>query len=368
MRFYTLIYIVLIIFIASSLQAQQYPVKITTEKGGKTISNPDYPKEGVYDLVFNERFTIGKEEDYSKYMLSLPMSVALDKENNIYVLDKECKIFVFDKNGKYIRQFGRKGNGPGDFNYPAYFAITKENKIVLNDSRNMRICYLDLNGKYITGENFINYQSGLQTDSKNNLYTEIIVHKEIKRTEKEQKLIYPKSIIKINSNIKETGSVGTFYGESYLTRREGNTVYSMGPYNQFIWKVSPKDYLVAGFEDVCEFSKYSLDGKLIHKFGRNYKPYLLRTKEKGVEKTVTLPAFTDYSFCDAAGNYWVNLDRGHKSEYYVYDVYNQDGIFQKQVYSKYFIQLFKGNFMVAVEKTKDELFLIKGGSFSLKKR
>lgn len=51
-------------------------------------------------------------------------SAALSESGNLYVLDKdECRVLIFDEDGRRIGQFGRQGEGPGEFNYPFYIRV-----------------------------------------------------------------------------------------------------------------------------------------------------------------------------------------------------------------------------------------------------
>jgi len=50
--------------------------------------------------------------------------IALDNERNIYAADnRQHVIFKFDSDGKFISKIGRKGQGPGDLEYPAIIRV-----------------------------------------------------------------------------------------------------------------------------------------------------------------------------------------------------------------------------------------------------
>lgn len=76
-------------------------------------------------------FKIGGLADTTFY---LPTKVKTDTYNNIYVLDmeKNC-VNKFNKNGKFIKKFGRKGRGPGEFVSPFRFDISHSGKLVILD-------------------------------------------------------------------------------------------------------------------------------------------------------------------------------------------------------------------------------------------
>lgn len=78
------------------------------ESGGFNLS--EVP-ESKLELVF----TVGDE---SGVMLGTPFTVKTNKEGDIFILDAgTSEIVVVDKDGNFITKIGRKGNGPGEFNF-----------------------------------------------------------------------------------------------------------------------------------------------------------------------------------------------------------------------------------------------------------
>jgi len=90
----------------------------------------------------------GFDETDENYLLYRPMDVTIDRDGNIYILDSgNFTIKKYDKNGKFITAIGRKGRGPGEFQYPISIDLDKNNYIYVNDSGNNRIEIFDDNGK-----------------------------------------------------------------------------------------------------------------------------------------------------------------------------------------------------------------------------
>ena len=78
--------------------------------------------------------------------------------NDDYVLISETnKIMLFDSTGKFIRQIGSIGNGPGEFNLIRDISIDIEKKHILIVSFNKLICY-DFEGNLIKEEKLIPYK------------------------------------------------------------------------------------------------------------------------------------------------------------------------------------------------------------------
>ena len=73
--------------------------------------------------------------DFSK-----PSSVAVDKDGNVYVTDMlNYRVEIFDADGKFIRTFGKHGDGPGYFAMPKGIAVDCDGHIWVTDSMQNRI-------------------------------------------------------------------------------------------------------------------------------------------------------------------------------------------------------------------------------------
>ena len=362
-----------LLFIISLFIVQCNPSTKNGESDVKVIENPEQPKEGVYDLIANELFTLGTQKDNSKYFFTRIRNVDSDKDGKIYVLDYASKMIVFDKQGKYLMQFGKNGSGPGDFGPNTDFAITSDNRIVIADAVNYRYSYYDLTGKYLNLTKTKAFLNNIQLDENNNLYSRNhdFDSKDVAKKGRPNNTIQYKVIVTAykHLNNSDAESVVSEFKESEekITSINGGT-NSDGFINELVWKVSPKDFMVAGYAGTYLFSKYSLDGKLLSKFGRKYTRIANRNEKKVVADDPYLPVFTKNSLFDADGNFWVNLDNGDKPEYYIYDIFSADGVYQKQVYSKYRINKIKGDTAISIVASDKGEALVKVFKCSFTKR
>lgn len=84
---------------------------ITVVKNSGRPHFGDFRFELLEDLVIGEDFT-----DDNYYFALRPPDMAVDGQRNIYVVDyRNARIQKYDYSGKYLNSFGRKGQGPGDF-------------------------------------------------------------------------------------------------------------------------------------------------------------------------------------------------------------------------------------------------------------
>ncbi len=101
----------------------------------------------------------GENETDPKKMLYEPKDVACDRDGNYYLLEG-LKILVFDKHGKFIKQIGGPGLGPGEFLGAVYIDIDSGRNLAVYDSINQRIQILKSDGSILGNVSLSMYQSG----------------------------------------------------------------------------------------------------------------------------------------------------------------------------------------------------------------
>ena len=94
-------------------------VKVDTLVGGRVqISNPDYgpPGRGLEELWLDEELRIGALDGESPELFGDVRALAADRNGTIYIADSQAaEIRVFDSRGNFLRRFGDRGEGPGEF-------------------------------------------------------------------------------------------------------------------------------------------------------------------------------------------------------------------------------------------------------------
>ncbi|MBI4061913.1 MAG: 6-bladed beta-propeller [Elusimicrobia bacterium] len=110
--------------------------------------------------------------------LGQPASLALS-EKRIYVSDvKNHRVAVYGLEGTFLQSFGRRGAGPGEFNFPTYLWYDKSaGQLWVNDSGNFRAQWFDADGRYLgkMGENgnrpgYLARPRGIARDSEGHVY------------------------------------------------------------------------------------------------------------------------------------------------------------------------------------------------------
>jgi hypothetical protein len=140
------------VFLAGNgLRAQE--IKIKTENGIPVVYNPKEPvplKGQPSHPTLKSDFTIGLETEDTNYTFSGLQHTQVDEQEYIYAADwKETLIKVYDKNGKHVRSFGRKGQGPGEIGMPFYLGIFQGNSVVVNDQTNAKFIFYSREGEFL---------------------------------------------------------------------------------------------------------------------------------------------------------------------------------------------------------------------------
>jgi DNA-binding beta-propeller fold protein YncE len=121
-----------------------------------------------------------------KLALEQPTGIAyLSAKKEIWVVETKAHcIAVLNEEGELIKRIGRRGNAPGEFNYPTHICIDPKGNTYITDAMNFRIQVLDPEGEVISvfGEagdasGYLARPKGIATDSFGNIYSvDVLFH------------------------------------------------------------------------------------------------------------------------------------------------------------------------------------------------
>ena len=105
-----------------------------------------------------------------------PAAVAISPKGDIFVADghgtpgSNYRIAKFSKDGTFVKAWGKKGSGPGEFGALHTLAFDTSGRLLVGDKGNNRIQIFDQDGNYITEWKQFGRPAGIYVDKKNNIY------------------------------------------------------------------------------------------------------------------------------------------------------------------------------------------------------
>ena len=105
-------------------------------------------------------------------------AVALDREENVYTADEWLnRITVFDTDGTLLRTWGEAGTGEGQLDGPSGLAFDPDENLIVVNSLNSRVQKFSKEGRYLSGfgrkgsaEGELNMPWGIASDNNGDIY------------------------------------------------------------------------------------------------------------------------------------------------------------------------------------------------------
>ena len=161
------------------------PHKITVDHDGNLWVADNGVKDGRGQQVFKFNqdgkllLTLGKAGVAGPGLdtFDQPTEVAVAPNGDIFVADghgrapnANARIMKFDKNGKFLKTWGKKGTGIGEFDCPHTLAFDSRGRLFVGDRQNNRIQIFDQNGRFIAEWKQFGRPSGIFIDRNDVLY------------------------------------------------------------------------------------------------------------------------------------------------------------------------------------------------------
>ncbi len=341
---------------ALSGQQKSYPVVTVIKDGVKTITNPEYPRDGRFIAKLTAEMSCGEETKPEMAMLNKPLDLKVDDQGRVYVMDwGDVHIKVYDSQGRFLRTIGRKGQGPGEFDMPAFFDLMSGGKICVLDGRQRRITILTNEGQYVSSFRFDGFFRALAIDGQDRLFlAKYGAAEELKLSTEFREVPYITGIFRTDASGKEMVHLTDFTGEAQLMLgMNGGGITSIGSLYVIVWDVNHQGKFCGGFNETYRLGAYGPDGKIEFTFGREFTP-LKNPRYKGLRgQKKTMPAFNEKIVFDEKENLWLELYKDDAIKDFTYDVFSPEGIYLKQVRADQRICQFKNGRVYSIVRPED---------------
>ena len=347
-----------ILLVSCQKKKAEWKGTIEEVNGVTVVKNPDEPIYGENVFGLEEELSIGEAEGREEFMFSNIRNIAVDNEERIFILDsKEKKIIVFDRNGRFIKTFGRIGQGPGEFQIPSSVSYSSKDEIMVLDVG--RLLFFSSDGEFKQSIPTVKARLGREAniDSEGNIFSLVIVRGEENPRYELQK--FDPELNYLHS-----------YGSSPLpnVRRDG--------YNPFFpvlrWDIIKSNHVICGYPENYEIEIFNDGGNLTRKIIKEYIPLEI-TKEEIDEETKRVPpalkskismpkSHTAYYWfiADDEGRIFVQIwERGENGEGYYYDIFDSEGKYIAKIPLKATPRVLKKNKLYTIEKDKEGFQMVK---------
>jgi len=251
-----------------------------------------------------------------------------DDEGNVYVVcfkNEENFIYRFDYSGRLLGSFGRRGQGPGELQWPFLGGVSATGEISLVDYLQKYVVY-DLNGALL--REVKQKHRGLYINALKNGKFLIFGF----RAERSSSGSYFDALILCD---------GEFADLKTLDRNE-RTLDDSRQFPYFMWRVSGDLIFIANQARGYEIWVYDLNGNLLRKIRKEYRRVTVTDEIKdailgpdyrrsGIPQdkyfTNPLPPLNQF-FADDEGRIFVmTYEPGPNPGEYLWDIFNPDGVF-----------------------------------------
>lgn len=128
----------------SQIPAETYRIRMNVLNPNPNCWEKEYtPLQSCGAIRGNDRDSI---------LLVKPAFMQADNQGNLFVFDTfHTTILQYDRNGRYVRHFGREGQGPGELTKKGGICmyLAQNNTIRLHDARQKKIVEYAVNGSFI---------------------------------------------------------------------------------------------------------------------------------------------------------------------------------------------------------------------------
>ena len=330
----------LILFLCFSCSQKQEKVERTKEDGVEVVINHTEPyriKGQPTTIELRREFSIDTEKDSTTELglVDIGNYFDVDPQGHVYLVSPMGKgntIFKFDKQGNFITSFGQRGQGPGELVSrrfpPLFLTIHKEEQIVVTNYYKRKLVYFNLDGDFIREK---------KLDSKLTLLAVTpLPNGNYLAYENRGGPSYEMPLSLFSHDFKKIKELG-FRKIPHIWEEKIKGIYYL-----FSWALSGDKIFTGKQEQGYVINVYDFKGQLTRKIKKEYKPVPLTNeyKEKYLEIYKDMEGYRDKIFFpknfppfhsffsdQKARLFVMTYEKGENPGEYVYDIFNEDGLF-----------------------------------------
>jgi sugar lactone lactonase YvrE len=140
-------------------------------EGGKGHQVFKFDKDGKVLMTLGKAGVSGSGPD----LFDQPTDVVVAPSGDIFVTDshrngKNNRVVRFRKDGTFVKEWGKKGSGPGEISEPHTIALDSRGRVFVGDRENNRIQIFDQDGKFLAEWRQFGRPSGITITRDDTIY------------------------------------------------------------------------------------------------------------------------------------------------------------------------------------------------------
>lgn len=338
-------------------KSPEWKGRIENEGDVVVVKNPNKPLYGTGVFSQKQDLAIGGEES-ADYVFATISSVAVSDDGTIIVFDqKDMNIKVFDRDGKFLRKFGRAGEGPGELSTPISIYCTDRDEVVVVDT-SRRLTFFKLSGEFVrtlsAGSLFL---MDARPDSAGNFFVFLIFDEEANGRYE---------LRKVDAGLKDLFVVES--SPLSNTERDG--------FNPFFpvlrWALLSGDRVVCGWAEKYEFRIHDAAGRIVRKIQMDPDPVPISKADidermKGARQALLqnmkipkhYPAFRYFVTDDEDRIYVLTWERPPDRKGFYFDVFDREGRYIVRTVLPAAMPLIRKGRLYAAEETAEGFPVLK---------
>lgn len=324
---------------------------VTTVNGVNIHNNTNTPAKPDLKYNLTEVFTISNDTTGIDTMavIKAPFDIDVDKYDNIYILDAATSsIKKYDSSGTFLKSFGRKGEGPGEFDVSIDFTII-DDTLNVQAITSAQMVRFDLEGNFIDRIPYVGTPGIFLEESIKSPASGVVIGYKSNVKEENGGILMGTSLLLMDNRFNEIKILREFMYKYYPAKTqffEELTKYSYG---------EGKIFVAENSESQFKINVYDYHGRVIEVINKNYIKVSYNEIELGIIEKINLVGAggeklkqkqsykksVNNMFYDKYGCLLVcpSIERNDSNDdQFIADVF-QDGVFLNRIVIKELVQL-----------------------------
>lgn len=298
------------------------------QAGVQIVENRLKP-QGSQQLILKKELTVGQLAEGGSLFGNIA-GVDMARDGRLFVLDGiNRKLRIFDPAGKLLKELGRTGQGPGEWDTPFMVKLVSDNEIIVADAVNRKVIYLDPQGNLTREISYAQKMGLVKLQERNGQYWAAEMGLE------GNSIVY--TIARYDAGFNRLAKFDTLLRPLPIG---GNKINPFEMYFEFC--LDSRGNLLYGLSSAYEIKCFDPEGKLFRIIRKEYKSQKITEKDKqeilsqlpetaGVNVKEMLffpdhfPPFSAFLIDEADRLFVRTFEKGQVPHWYIWDVFDPEG-------------------------------------------